>query len=343
MKKILLFVTLILVTVQFSFSQIGGENTYEFLDLSPSARVTALGGAEIGTLDDDASFSYQNPSLLNPSMHSQVSINTVAYPGGINHGYVGYVHDFDSLLTAGLGLQYISYGNFALTDPTGLVLGDFSGGEMALTLGGARKWKRISYGANLKVIFSHLETYNSFGLAADLGATYHHPEKEWGLALVVKNLGTQLSTYDGVREDLPFDVQLGFSKKLQYLPLRISIVATNLHRWDIRYDDPNVQTTSIFGEEEPEESSHFVDIFFRHLVFSGELYLGKNVQLRAGYNHLRRQELSVSNKRSFSGFTFGGGVKISKFHISYGFASYHVGAAAHHFSINSRISDFVKK
>lgn len=343
MKKICFFFLLLTLIVPATFAQIGGNNTYEFLNLSPSARATALGGIQIAAMDDDASLAFQNPSLYNENMHSQLSVNTVAYLADINYGYVSYTHDFDSLFTGNFGIQYISYGDFTQTDPTGQVLGSFKGGEYALTVGGARKWKNLSYGANLKFIMSSLESYNSVGLAADLAATYYKPEKEWGLALVVKNIGGQLTAYEDTKEAIPFEIQLGFSKKLKYLPLRLSIIAQHLQKWDIRYDDPNVQTTSFFGEDPVDEGSHVIDIFFRHLVFSGELFLGKNVRLRVGYNHLRRQELALDNQGGFSGLSFGGGIRITKFQINYGYAGYHPGSAAHHFSINTKISDFGKK
>ena len=49
-------------------------------------------------------------------------------------------------------------------------------------------------------------------MAADLSATYHKPEKAWGLALVIKNVGGQLTAYADTKENIPFEIQLGFSK-----------------------------------------------------------------------------------------------------------------------------------
>ena len=140
-EVILPFIHHIDLCLSISICSNWGNNTYEFLNLSPSARATALGGVQIAAMDDDASLAFQNPSLYNESMHSQLSVNTVAYLAGINYGYVSYTHDFDSLFTGGFGIQYVSYGDFMQTDPSGQVLGSFSGGEYALTAGGARKWK----------------------------------------------------------------------------------------------------------------------------------------------------------------------------------------------------------
>ncbi len=347
MKKGLLFIGILWclgTCTSLLAQQLGGENTYDFLQLSPSARITAFGGDQIAIMDDDLSLSSLNPALYNPQMDTHLSLNTVAYLAGINHGYAAYAKAIDSLATFGIAMQYVAYGNFALTDPSGQVQGDFSGGEYALILGGARQWNYFSYGANVKLISSNFESYRSWGLATDFGVSYYHPEKELGLALVAKNIGTQFSAYtnNGEKESLPIDVQLGFTKRLKYLPLRLSITAHHLHQWDIRYDDPNQQTTNFLGEEE-DTGNHTFDKVFRHLNFAGELYLGKALRLRFGYNHLRRQELGVESRRSLAGISFGGGIHIKRFHIDYGRAVYHVAGGTHHFSISTKLSEWVSK
>ena len=118
-------------------AQIGGENVYEFLDLSTSARVTALGGLQIATMDDDVSLAGQNPSLYNPEMDTHLSLNTVAFVAGINHGYLGFAKNIDSLATFGMGIQYISYGDLIAADETGLGDGEFQRKRICL-----QHWRR---------------------------------------------------------------------------------------------------------------------------------------------------------------------------------------------------------
>ena len=47
---------------------IGGRHVFQFMTLSPSARITALGGAQITVRDDDVTFAATNPGALNPAM-----------------------------------------------------------------------------------------------------------------------------------------------------------------------------------------------------------------------------------------------------------------------------------
>ncbi|MFK7907035.1 MAG: type IX secretion system protein PorQ [Chitinophagales bacterium] len=318
-------------------AQIGGENVYEFLDLSTSARVTALGGLHIATRDDDISLAAQNPSLYNSEMNTQLSLNTVAFVAGINHGYLGFAKDIDSLATFGVGIQYISYGDLIGADETGLVTGSFSAAEYAFNVGGAKQFGKFSYGMNLKVIFSNLESYSSTGLALDMGLSYYDEESMFNAALVVKNMGTQLSNYLDTDEDLPFDIQLGISQRLKHLPFRFGITAHHLQKWDIRYDDPNLQTSSIFDDGSDSNKSYFADNLFRHLIFSGELFLGKSLVVRAAYNHQRKQELGVDIKGGGVGFSYGAGIHIKRFHVSYGRANYHLAGGSHHFSISTKL------
>lgn len=64
-------------------------NVYEFLDLSPSARITALGGLQIAVVDKDLGLAAQNPALYNAQMHNQLLASHSLYLADIGHGYVG--------------------------------------------------------------------------------------------------------------------------------------------------------------------------------------------------------------------------------------------------------------
>lgn len=340
--------TFFLCHVISSAAQIGGESVYEFLNLSNTARITGLGGNLITVKDDDAALAYHNPSVLNAKMHNQLSFNISPYFADISHGYASYARHFDELkATFYGGIQYIDYGDFNTTNETGQIIGTFSAAEYAFSVGGGFQYsERLSLGANVKFISSQLASYNSIGIAADFGAFYEDTSKLLTAALVIKNMGAQLTSYfPDNRERLPFDVQIGISKRLRYLPFRFSIIIHNLHRWDIRYDDPDVQETVLtFGEESTTttEQSFFFDTFFRHFIFNGEFLLGKreNFRLRLGYNHIRRGELSVPQTISFSGFTFGIGLKIKNFRIDYGRGIYHLAGGVNHFTLSTNLSDF---
>jgi len=327
---------------------LGGRRIYTFLDLPASARITALGGNLITVKDDDHTLAFANPSLLNKEMHQQVAVNHSFHVADIQNGYVSYAHHSEPLnLTFHGGLQYISYGTFDAADEFGQVQGTFKAADYALTLGaGYQLYDKVSLGANLKIINSQLEAFDSWGTSLDLAAHYRDTSGRFTATLLIQNAGFQLSTYqEGNRELLPLNVQFGLSQRLKYLPFRLSVIFHSLQQWDLRYDDPDaLQEDFIFGGEPQEESSFSqnVDNFFQHIIFNGEFLLGRNenFRLRLGYNHHRRQELSVSNFRSLAGFSGGVGFKVKRFRIDYGRGVYHLGGAVNHLTLSTNLGSF---
>ena len=327
---------------------IGGRNVYEFLTLSPSARITALGGSLVSVADDDVMLATQNPGTLTSKVHNQMAFNHNIYLAGINSGYAAYGFHADQLdITFHGGLQYMSYGTFDAADEFGQLTGTFKASEYAFSIGaGKQLYEKLSVGANLKFITSQLEDYNSFGMAADLGAYYRDTSGLFTIGFVIKNAGAQFTTYDDEREPIPFDMQIGISKRLRHLPFRFSITYHNLHQWNVLYDDPNAEQSSIFLGEFQEQSENkfgtFVDNFFRHTIFSGEFLLGRkeNLRIRVAYNHFQRQELTVENFRSLAGFSMGLGFKINRFRVEYGRAFNHLAGGMNHFSISTSINEF---
>jgi hypothetical protein len=334
-----------------TFAQVtGGQKVFRFLDFSPSARVTALGGSQITVKDDDVNLAALNPATLNPKMDGRLTFNHDFYLSDISHGYLTYGKHLGKLgISTHVGLKYIKYGKIAMADEYGNKMGDIKAGETAFILGAAKKLTdRLSLGLNVKMANSTLDTYKSSAIGADIGFLYVDTTHLFNVGLVLRNQGAQLRKYGNIKEDLPNDLQLGISKKLRYLPFRLSIIAHHLQKWNIRYNDPNADNSQVllFGEEQSTKKGNpKLDNFFRHLIFNGEFLLGANegFRIRFGYNHLRKRELTVQNYRSLAGFSGGLGVKIKRFRIDMGYDTYHLAGGTVHFSFGTNLNEFFKK
>ncbi|MCK5168594.1 MAG: type IX secretion system protein PorQ, partial [Bacteroidales bacterium] len=201
-------------------------------------------------------------------------------------------------------------------------------------------------GVNVKPIISTLEKYTSLGIAADFGVVYNKPQSLFTAALVIKNLGTQLKGYTDKKEALPFNIQMGISQKLKHAPLLFSVTFDHLEKWDLTYEkqeDEEAFLDPLPGEETSESTiDKIADQFMRHILLGVEFNPVNNFYVRAGYNYRRRQEMLIESKTSTIGFSWGFGVKISKFHISYGRATYHLAGASDHFSISTNLDSFRK-
>lgn len=325
----------------------GGRHVFQFMTLPPSARITALGGAQITVRDDDVAFAAANPGALNPAMDGQLSFQHNFYLSDIQGGYAAFATHLPKIgFTVHGGLQYMNYGDIPWADEFGTIQGKVKAAETAFTLGGARQLtSRVSLGLNLRFGVSTLDVFQASALAADAGLLYADTARRFSAALVLRNFGAQIATFNGTREDLPRDVQIGFSKRLRYLPFRFTVIAHHLHQWEIRYDDPTLQDddTLLFGgEQNQSDGNPGLDNFFRHFIFNGEFLLGRNevFRIRLGYNHLRKKELSVRNYRSLAGFSGGVGIKVKRFRIDVGYAAYHLAGGAVHFGVGTNLKEF---
>jgi hypothetical protein len=312
--------------------------------------VASLGGKVVSLPEDDLNLPFHNPALLSPGMSDNLVLNYVGYFAGIKYGYASYAKSFESLGNFALGLHYIDYGEFTYADVNGIRAGEFSASEYALNMIYSRKIDSfIRVGINIKPIYSSFEKYNSTGIAADLGIEYFNPSNLFSAGLVLKNIGTQISTYYGTagREPLPFEIQAGVSQKLAYAPFRFSVLLQHLQKWDLSYES-TLNNDNLFdplsGEgNEKSGIDKFADNMMRHVILGMEFLPTDNFYVSLGYNYLRRQELKLSARPAMVGFSWGFGLKLSKFHLSYGRASYSLAGGSNHFSISTNLAEFYSR
>lgn len=343
--RIAVIIVLTLLIPMVSSAQKGGESTYSFLGLTNSARVAALGGEAVSLMDDDINLVFHNPALLTPGMHNNLNLNYVDYFSGVNFGYASYGYHREGIGSFAAGMHYVNYGIFDRTDELGENQGTFRASEYALNLVYARTLidTFLTVGINMKPIYSTLESYSSMGLAFDAGLVYNNPNTYTTIGLVAKNMGLQITTYTGVREKLPFEIQAGITQGLAHAPFRFSIIYQNLERWDLTYELEDSDNNFTIGDEVAVGGFDvFGDRLMRHLVFGVELLMGKNFHFDLGYNYKRRQEMKVTARPGAVGFSWGFGFRVSKFHISYGRSSYHLAGGTNHFSLTTNLSDFYR-
>jgi hypothetical protein len=342
-----LFAALIIFPVPV-YAQLGGSGTYAFMNLTSSARTAALGGTVVSVWDDDLNLPFNNPGLLNPAMSKHLVISYVNYFTDINYGYVSYAEEVKKLGTFAAGIHYINYGDFIAADRYGTISGEFTASEYTINLLWARSIDSLFHiGLDLKPVFSVLERYRSFGLAADIGLSYHSPDGLFCTGLSMRNIGMQIRAYHSKnREPVPCRIELGVSQKLSHAPFRFSVVAHNLQKFDLTYINSNKGSainTLTGGSSDQTWLEDYADKLMRHLIFGVEFIPLEAFQVRVGYNYMRRQELKLDTRVAMVGFSWGFGLKVSGFRISYGRASYHLAGASNHFSLSTDLSYFTRK
>jgi hypothetical protein len=287
---------------------------YQFLHLNQSARAAGLGGA-FTAMSNDVSAVFINPATLGTVEDQNLSVTFLKHVTDINSGLATFVLpvELDGKLAA--SAQFTSYGSFARADGSGRQTGTFGSSETALSATYSNNLdSNLRWGATVKFVFASLAEVSSFGAGVDAGIHYQLPQSRTNIGFAILNIGGQLSTYNGTNETLPLDVRLGVNHRLRGLPLLVNFSFHHL------------------GDET-------ADFFDKLANFSlgGELYLGKAVQLRVGYDNRVRGAVSVEAQRGVSGFSAGVGIKTSFAMIDYGGSSLGSAAMLHRFTVGMNL------
>ena len=307
-----------------TYGQIGGQSVYQFLNLVTSPRQAALGGKTVTIFDEDVNQANFNPATINQDMDNHLAMNYGNYFGEVTYGTASYAYSFDRhVQTFQAGINYINYGKFQGTDETGNLTSEFTGSEIAISAGYSFMIPDIPihFGTSAKLISSNLERYNSFGGAIDIGALFIDERNDVNWALVVRNIGTQFSSYSGVDEKLPLEVLIGVSQQVENVPVRWHLTLENLQQWNIAFSNPARAIGSIDGGSTPEKVSVFNNAL-RHVIIGAELFPKKSFNLRVGYNFRRGEELSVLEQRTFAGISVGFGLKFNNLKFNYSYSRY---------------------
>jgi hypothetical protein len=305
MKKNIIMALFVLFSYEIEAQE--SKTVYNFLRLPVSAHAAALGGENISIDDDDPTLVFHNPALASNVADRSLNLNYMTYMEGVKVASASFVKAFRERATWALEAQYVDYGTMKHTTVDNEVLGDVSAKDIAV--GGTFTYTlsdKIAGGVTAKFVSSSLAGYNSIGVAVDLGVNYLNPDLGLSLSAVARNLGGQLKAYEDDFEKLPFDLQLGVSKRLGESPLRFSVTMTRLHDWD--------------------------DKFINHFIFGAEAFLSDNIWLGGGINPRRSDDMKISDGESESshgaGFSLGGGLQLDRFKLQVAYGKYHVSASS---------------
>ncbi|WP_245565314.1 type IX secretion system protein PorQ [Spirosoma spitsbergense] len=300
---------------------LGGQRVFSFLDLPTHARVAALGGQVASAVSPDGAYHLNNPALTDSVKNNELSISLMPYLAAAKYYTLQYGLPVKKTGTDGysgwaVGLQYLTYGQFDLTDPAGNTLGTFTANDYALSLTHARTEGNFTLGATIKAVGLSIDTYSAFGVLADLGGVWRHPKRDLTFGLVAKNVGYLLKNYGPLQADLPFDLQAGVTLKPEHAPIRLTLTAHHLQRLDIGYNDPNLNIRyDLSGNPIPKTTS-VTEKIARHLSIGAELLIHRNVNILVGYNHQKRAEGKLTT--GGAGISFGASVQAKGFQLTYG-------------------------
>ena len=281
------------------------ETAYNFLRLPVSAHAAALGGENISLNADDATLIFHNPALMNFVADKTINLNYMTYMEGAKAASASFVRGVGERASWGVTAQYLDYGKMKQTTYDNIEIGEFSAKDICI--GGAFAYAltdMISGGITAKFITSSIADYHSMAVGVDIGLNYTDSVGDLSIAVAAKNLGGQVKAYDDEFEKIPFDLQVGVTKRLTNSPFRFSATLSRLHDWD--------------------------QGFIKHLALGADVLLSETIYLAPGYKFRRAHELKITEGDGSSnhgaGLSFGAGISLERFKLHIGYGKYHVSA-----------------
>ncbi len=314
---------------------LGGNAAYNFLNLPNTPQLSALGAINISNISNDAGMAFNNPSLLRKEMSEQLHVSFNDMYAGVKNYHCTFAYNYDKWKTnfSG-GVHFIDYGSITQTDPSGNIYGTMHPNDYAVQVSASRQYaEKWHYGISLKFISSNYGIYRSNAAAIDVGVSWYDTTRLLQISLLMKNMGTQLKKYqNSTADDMPFDIQLGVTKRLANAPVQFSLTAHHLHQFNIQYNDTAFNNSNDFSSY---SNSFSIDKVFRHFVAAAQVFIGDKLELTLGYNYLLHKELVISNTANgFTGLSFGAGITFKKIQIRYARNYYQNNIAYNQFGLN---------
>jgi len=289
-------------------------SVFSFMRYSLSARHAALGGAT-NAITGDPTAVVINPATLATVGGTRVSATVLKHVLDINSGMAVYSTELSSGARVAATAVFSSYGSFDRADEAGTRFGTFGASDVAF---GATYSNEIdsmfTYGVTGKFLYSSLGDLASTALAIDAGLLVRFPATRTNIAISATNLGVQLSTFDGTSDRLPVDVRIGLNHRLRGLPLLVNVSLKHL------------------ADDVPTLADRLLNF-----SVGGELYLGKAIQLRLGYDHASRNTTGVPIATQLTGLSAGLGINVKSTVVDYAMSSFGSAALLHRLSVALRL------
>lgn len=302
MKKAL-FVFLMMLGISSLHAQNESQTEYNFLRLPVSAHAAALGGDNITVIENDEALIFHNPALLTSVNDKTINLNYMNYMSGANMASASFNRIVKERASWAVSAQYVNYGKMKEVDENNVQTGEFSAKD--LSFAGYFSYmltNRLTGGISARLITSYLGSYNSIGFGVDLGLNYYDSDHEWSLALVLKNLGGQLKAYHDNFERMPFDIQMGVTKRFTGTPFRLHATLVDLNHLDYK--------------------------FLNHVVVGADVLLTESIWIGGGYNFRRADEMKITTTNGSSshgaGLSLGAGLNLERFKLNLAYGKYHV-------------------
>ncbi len=342
MNKKLVYLIILITFASNIRAQDHSPVSFSALNLRSSARVAALGMDFLAWKTNDIGIGISNPSLIDSNMHNQINIGYTDLFAGIWQGHIAYSRTFNKVGSLGFGLNYVGYGQFKRTEASGDEFGEFSANDYMFTIAWSKQLEdNLFIGVSLKPVFSQYESYSSSAIAFDLAATYTNQRFNMDWTIMARNFGSQIKQFNNIKEKLPFDLAIGMSKELTHAPFRLFVMANNLHKWDLRENDPlrpRDRLDPFTGEIKRENNIlSILDNGFRHIELGVDFHPSKLFYIAFGYSWKQSREMYLDDALSLAGISYGFGFNYRRYSFRFARNEYHRFGSPNHIGLSVKL------
>lgn len=293
----------ILILTLVAVAPDAGSSAFDFLRINPTAREAALAGAATARSEGAFAF-YYNPAHAGGATAAQFTY--INYIAGMHLGSAAYTQPLDETRGIGIGIYYLNSGVMKKTDEQGEELGTFTASYAQLNLSGnIQPISGLALGVGVTGLYGALDTFYSFGIAANLGLTYDPPVPGLRLGTSVANLGVQVKPF-GARDPLPLEFNLGAAwEPVSGLNLNLNLNKPRDNRLNLR------------------------------LGIEG--WVNQYLALRAGYSSLGSDLMKGGGEDPLAGFAAGVGVRYNRYRLDYTFVPMVILGSSHRISFGLTI------
>lgn len=284
---------------------------FQFLRVNQTARSAALGGSTVAMIEDPGAM-FLNPAAISTVNERKITATFNKHVLDLNSGLLSFVNPINNA-TWGLAVSYSSGGTFNGADVFGVPTGkDYIVSQVSV--GGmysAALDSGFYYGVGANFVSATFTEGSTSALYLNGGIIYKIPRSRWNVGLSFLNVGRQLSKVGDVSEPLPMDVRVGVNHRLRGLPLLVNFSLTRLA-----------------------EDHETVWERVKNFTIGGELYLGKVIEVRVGYDNAIRNAVSFTSQARMSGISAGVGIHVKNTNIDYAATSLISGVWMHRFGLS---------
>jgi hypothetical protein len=305
-RKIIVFFVLMLL-LQQSFGSGFKKYAAEFLNSGVGSRALAMGGA-FAAVANDVTAGYWNPSGLVNARGFQIQfMHANQFTSSVQYDYFAASNQFNS--GTSLGFSLIRLGVDDIKNSRNALLGElisdgldyskitnFNVADYAFIFSYAKRYnERLSYGANVKLIYRDFDTESALGIGFDIGAQYYLAQNLL-LGLTFRDITTTMMAWStSEKEFIPPSLRPGLS-----------------YRYDIEsidlYIQPAVDMNILFERREYAAQFNVGPVSF-DTFWGAEIGFKDLMFLRLGYDDLSR-------------FNGGVGFSITKLAVDYSYMNY---------------------